>query len=468
MEYYNRVDEEAIRRIAGIVGEENVLRESFHLLCYVKDFYKPYPRFKPPELIVYPENTAQISEIVKLANEKLIPITPVGGLTGISGCAIPRYGGIVIDLRKMDRIIEIDEENMYVTCEAGITCARLAYELERKGYIPPHFPASRYAATIGGSIAYCGVDGLQMVYGSIGDRISSLKVVLPTGNILNVGGGTSGKIRKSSSSFNLKWLFIGTCGTLGIITEATLRIYPKPNVKDSILIAFNSIDDALKLANEIKKKNLPIACFTVWDEVAVNQHRRMVYGSKIPLSNILVLVDIIGYNSEIYSLLRNEVLKICLSLGGEICSGEVVQYISGYTSDFYSALAATGKGGWGCIDIAIPLINVKKALDKLYSILKTYDVEPLGALILKLDPMYIDFFYRVDEENREKYPIYIKAIREMLKVGLELGGSISHSMGVKIDAKDMIPMELGYGYEILKKIKNILDPRGILNPGIFF
>ena len=468
MEYYNCVDEETIKRIVEIVGEGNVLREDFHILCYVKDFYKPYPNFKPPKLIVHPENTSQISEIVKLANEKLIPITPVGGLTGLSGCAVPRYGGIVIDLRKMDRIIEIDEEDMYVTCEAGITCARLAYELERRGYMPPHFPASRYAATIGGSIAYCGVDGLQMVYGSIGDRISSLKVVLPTGNILNVGGGVSGKIRKSSSSFNLKWLFIGTCGTLGIITEAKLRIYPKPNVESSVLIALNSIDDALRIAAEIKRRNLPIACFTVWDEVAVNQHRRMVYGSEIPSSSILALIDLIGYNNEVLSSIRNEVLKICLSLGGEICSSESIHYISGYTSDFYSALAATGKGGWGCVDIALPLRNVKKALGKLYSILKIYDVEPLGALILKLDPMYIDFFYRIDEENREKYPIYIKAIREMLKVGLELGGSISHSMGVKIDAKDMIPMELGYGYEILKKIKNVLDPRNILNPGVLF
>lgn len=465
---YGQVDEEAIRRIVEIVGEENTSRDYFHLICYTRDFYKPYPKVKPPELIVYPESTDQVSEIVKLANEKLIPVTPVGGLTGLSGCAVPKYGGIVVDMRRMDRIIEVDEEDMYVTCEAGVTCARLAYELRRKGYIPPHFPASRYAATIGGSIAHCGVDGLQMVYGAIGDRVSGLKVVLPTGEVLDVGGGTSGKIRKSSSSFNLKWLFIGTCGAFGIITEAKLRIYPKPNAESSVLVALNSVDDALRIATEIKRRNLPIACLTVWDEVAVNQHRRMAYGSKMPSLNVLMLIDLICYSGEICSLIRDEVLKICLSFGGEVCNGEVTQYISGYASDFYSALAATGKGGWGCVDIAVPLRNVRKALDKLYSILKTYSIEPLGALILKIDPMYIDFFYRVDEEDRGRYHVYVKAIREMLKVGLDLGGAMSHSMGVKIDARDMISMELGYGYEILKKVKNILDPRNILNPGVLF
>jgi glycolate oxidase len=468
MGYYGQLDEETIKKIAEVVGGENVSMEDFNLICYTKDFYKPYPKIKPPELIVYPENTDQISGIVKIANKKLIPVTPVGGLTGLSGCAIPKYGGIVVDLRRMDRVVEVDEEDMYVTCEAGITCAKLAYELGRMGYAPPHFPASRFAATIGGSIAHCGVDGMQMVYGAIGDRVSSLKVVLPTGEIINVGGGVSGKIRKSSSSFNLKWLFIGTCGTLGIIAEATLRIYPKPNVEGSVLVALNSVDDALRIASEIKRRNLPIACFTVWDEVAVNQHRKMAYGSKIPPLNVLALIDIACYNSGIYSLIRSEVLKICLSLGGEVCDGEAAQYISGYASDFYSALAATGKGGWGCVDVAVPLRNVGKALGKLYSILKAYGIEPLGALILKLDPTYIDFFYRVDEANREKYSVYVRAIREMLKAALELGGAVSHSMGVKIDARDMIPMELGYSYEILKKIKNVLDPKNILNPGVLF
>ncbi len=459
---YGCVNKGVISKLIEICGEGKVLTDDFHLICYASDFYKPSPKIMP-SVVVLPEKPGQVSEVVKVANKNRIPLTPVGGLTGISGGAVPKLGGIVVDLRKLDKIIEIDTENMYVTCEAGVTCSRLAYEVERKGFLPPHYPASRYAATIGGSIASNGIDGRQMVKGSLGNRVSSLKVVLPTGETIKVDGGVSGKIRKTSIGPPLKWLFIGSFGLLGIIVEATIRLYPKPESYKSILVAFNEVKDAVKVGVEVKREDIPVTCLTIWDKVAVSIHRKMKYGSNIPDVNALLLVDFEGLEG-ICDLLKQKVLDICRKHNGCEINQRVTRFISGYGADFYSAIAGTGKGGWGAIDMCIPTSRVEEALNIFYTILNKYRVEPLGALILKLDPTYIDFFYRVHEgEERLRY---IEAIKEMYTAGLKLGGSLSHGMGVKVDAKNLLTKELGASLNLLKRIKEALDPNDIMNPGI--
>ncbi len=459
---YNHVNEDVISQLIEICGKRNVLTRDFHLISYASDFYKPSPKTMP-EVVVLPEKSSQISEVVKVANTNRIPLTPVGGLTGISGGAIPKFGGVVMDLRKLDKIIEIDTENMHVTCEAGITCSKLAYEVEKKGFLPPHFPASRYAATIGGSIASGGIDGRQMVQGSLGDRVSSLKVVLPDGEIIKVGGGVAGKTEKTSTGPPLKWLFVGSFGVLGVIVEATMKLYPKPEASESVLVAFNKVDNALKVAIEIKRKNIPVTCLTIWDKVAISTHKKMKYGPAIPDADALLLTDFEG-PKEICTLLRQKILNICHKQNGYEINKRVIQFISGYGADFYSAIAGTGKGGWGAIDMCIPLGKVNEALNSFYRVLSKYEIEPLGALILKLNPTYIDFFYRVhDEKNRLKYT---EAVKEMYSAGLKFGGSLSHGMGVKVDAKDLLITELGESLNILKKIKKVLDPYNIMNPGM--
>ena len=196
-----------------------------------------------PAVVVLPRTAQQVSEIVKLANRARIPVVPRAGGTGLNDGAVPLRGGILVDVKRMNQIHEIDLADRTVTVGPGISMLKLNEELKQYGVLFPDTPASYPCSLVGGRIACSGFSLLGTRFGHTRDLVMSFEIVLPTGEIIRVGDGGGKKIRKSSTGFHLKHLFMGHQGTLGIVTEATLELVPRPEAEFAAFFAFDDFLD---------------------------------------------------------------------------------------------------------------------------------------------------------------------------------------------------------------------------------
>ena len=248
---YGNLTPEILEKIRAIVGDDNIYDSSEDLEKHAIDESPLEPHL--PQVVVKPTSTEQVSQVVKLANEFKIPVTPQGSLTGLSGASHPVYGGIALSLEKMNRIIEVDEENLMITVEPGVLISEVHEETEKRGLYYPPDPGQE-SGSIGGNISTNAGGMRAMKYGVTRDFVNALEVVTPTGEILELGG----KNVKNSTGYSLLDLFIGSEGTLGVVTKAILRLIPKPKHTALIYAPFNSTRDAANAVSEIiEKKILP-------------------------------------------------------------------------------------------------------------------------------------------------------------------------------------------------------------------
>ncbi|MDD3314032.1 MAG: FAD-binding oxidoreductase, partial [Syntrophaceticus sp.] len=221
-----------VKKIGEIVGNENVLKTKEELLCYG---YDSTPEAFLPDLIARPHTTSQVQEIVKLANEHRFPIVPRGAATGLSGGSLPVKGGVVVDLTGMNKILEIDEDNLVAVVEPGVITYQVQQAVEEKGLFYPIDPGSLKTSTIGGNVAECAGGPRAFKYGVTRDYVLGLEVVTPEGEVLTTGGKTI----KSVTGYDLIRLYTVSEGTLGIITKIYLRLIPKPEAKKTLMVIYD-------------------------------------------------------------------------------------------------------------------------------------------------------------------------------------------------------------------------------------
>ena len=260
---YGNIDLKLINRIESIIGKENVISEKEKLEDYSHDEFALSSIRQYPGIAVKPENTLQISEILKIAQEARIPVIPRGGATGLSGGCVPVPNGIVLSLERMNRILEIDRGNLMAVLEPGVTLREFYAVLKKeKLFFPPH--PGEESAMIGGIIATNAGGARAVKYGTVRNFVRGVKAVLPSGEIINAGG----KIIKDSSGYSLLHLLLGSEGTLGIITEAVLSVMPVPGATASLVIPFENLSDALAGVPEILASGiLPLAVEFVSREI---------------------------------------------------------------------------------------------------------------------------------------------------------------------------------------------------------
>lgn len=471
MTEYKKVDSHTIKSLVKIVGTENVLVKDYELVPYTRDHqWVKYPdlfTFRP-DVAVLPESADQIVNIVRLANRERIPIVPCGARTGMTGNCVPIYGGIQVDMKKMNRIIEIDDDNMVAVVQAGTSLYKLDQELRKHGFICGHMPGSQPTATVGGAISTNGWSEHRMKYGDIRDQVTSLQVVLPTGELVKVGGGVSGKVEKTSVGFGgLKHLFIGTWGTLGIVTEATLRIFPAPEQVYSAAIAFDSLDQACKAARKMFVMDIPFSYLLIGDHNSVQFSRKV--SPTYPDVNC-VMNFIIEGNREIVEASKKLALKTCEEFQGKDLGPELGKAV---WEEAYNAwgpwVTAYGPGYPLDEEGAIPYNKAPEVARRFEEILKKYDIDNIGIVVgLACQYPILGCFWRVDERNKKKWEDYKRVSKEIAEIYLKEGGTISmaHGLGTRRE-EEFLPVELGLAYELMKKIKVMLDPRNIMNPGRF-
>ncbi len=249
------------------VGPEGIRVDDSEKLGHSIDYYwMPemwHDRNQPPrtpDVVVLPDNTQAVAKVMKIANSYKIPVTPWGGGSGSQGGALPVYGGIILDTKRMNRILEIDTESLTITCETGANTQQLEWAVEKAGYSTMHFPASIACATLGGFLAHRGTGVLSTKYGKIEDMVMSLEVVTPEGEIINTL-----PVPRHASGPDLTQLFVGSEGTLGVMTKVTLKIHPIPEAREFHAFLFKDMHSAMAAGRNIMASRLRPAVIRLYD-----------------------------------------------------------------------------------------------------------------------------------------------------------------------------------------------------------
>ena len=461
-----------VSRIQDITGVAGVLFEDADLEPYTHDEFATDEYNVTPLAVIKPVNEREVAEIINLCSELGVPVTARGAGTGLSAGCVPCEGGIILSLEKMNKVLEIDEENLSVTVQAGVTLSQLYGAIKEAGlFFPPH-PGDE-GAMIGGLVAANAGGARAVKYGTIKQFIRGLHVVMADGAILNLGGN----IMKSSSGYHLLDLMVGSEGTLGIITQATLSLQRPPGSMETLVIPFATIDKAIEAVNVLFKAGIiPFAVEFIEHSVisCVEKLLNKSWPAKKGAASLLVILDGPG-EEEVLAQAEGvaEELATCDPL--EILLAEQKERqadILELRSMIYEALRpGTGE----LFDICIPRSRISshiqflRILEDRYGIsLPTYGHAGDGNI--HTHSMNVTFEEGVFGDPvpgwREKHK-HLR--RELYADAMKRGGVISGEHGIGLVKREYLPENIGENtVAVMRAIKKALDPRGILNPGKIF
>jgi glycolate oxidase len=448
-----------VKELKSILGPDHLFTDPEQLTVYS---YDATQQECLPWAVARPSSAAEIAQIMVLANRERFPVVPRGAGTGMSGGSVPVRGGLVLSLERMNRILEIDENDLIAVVEPGVVTGDLQREVESRGLFYPPDPASHQFCTIGGNVAEC-AGGLRAVkYGVTKDYVLGLQVVLPTGEVIRTGGRTV----KSVAGYDLTRLFIGSEGTLGIATEIIVRLLPLPQTVRTLSAFFPSIEEAAAAVSTlITGRILPRAVEFI-DRAALGAVESYLKEDLSGGAAAMLLIEVDGTAD---------------STAREISTVEALMSEAGATRIIRAETDAERARIWKArraISPALYTIKPKKLNEdivvprsKIPEIIRTIReiADRHGLLIANFGHAgdgNIHTNIMVDEADREKGE---SAVREIFEATVRLGGSISGEHGIGIAKAAYLPLELGPDtLTVMKKIKHTLDPNNILNPGKIF
>ncbi|RLI75027.1 lactate dehydrogenase [Archaeoglobales archaeon] len=406
-------------------------------------------------VVVKPSSVEETSKIVKFANKNKIPIIVRGGGTGLSGGVVPIKPSIVISMEKLNKILEVDTENLTITCEAGVTLKQLIEAAEKAGLsFPPH-PGDE-SATVGGMIS-TNAGGVRAVkYGVMRNYVLGLEVVLPNGEVLKLGG----KVIKNVTGYNLMHLIIGSEGTLCIITKAIIRLLPKPKRNYTLIIPFESVDDAIESVSKILRIVTPLAIEYI--EVEAIKYGERITGkrwvSKDGKAHLMLTVE--AKDEDELIEIAEEIERICKNPLNIFVASSVREQrdLLEIRSMFYEGLKNEVVD---IMDVSVPIAKIPEYLQRCNEVAKSLGLE-------------IITYGHAGDGNVHQHPLkcegweekYAKFKKEAFKIVKELGGFITGEHGVGfVKRKDLVEFLSPHELELMRGIKKLFDPNGIMNPG---
>ena len=416
-----------------------------------------------PQLVVYAHNTEEVSELLKLANQFEVPVTPYGAGTSVEGNALPVHGGVCVDLSEMDSILAINQADLDCTVQAGVRREQLNDYLRDTGLFFPIDPGAN--ATIGG-MASTRASGTNAVrYGTMREAVLSLRVVLPDGKIVR----TSQRAKKSAAGYDLTRLFVGSEGTLGIITEITLRLHGVPETISAAVCPFNSLGGAVDTVVQIIQIGLPIARVEILDSAqmrAVNRWSQLSYAEQPTLFFEF-------HGSQAYVLEQIETAKLLSheNGGGEFSWADKVEdrnrLWKARHEAYYAAVNVRPNAvGWTS-DVCVPISRLAECIELTQHELAEMQVPAtiLGHVgdgnfhvIFSIDPTSVDELRAVEEFNKR-----------LISRAVAMDGTCTGEHGIGIGKKACLLEELGDDVvALMRSIKGVIDPKGIMNPGKIF
>ena len=412
--------------------------------------------YEEPILVLRPKTTGEVAEAMKFFHREGIPVVPRGGGTGLAGGAVPTAGSVVISTERMNRIIEVDPSNMTATVQAGVVTGELAEKVEKKGFFYPPDPASLDTCSIGGNIATGAGGANTLKYGTTKDYLLGLEVVLADGRILRLGG----KNVKDATGYNLITLFCGSEGTLGIITQAILRLLPRPQARIDLLIPYESLEKTVEAATAILRSSTIPTALEMMEEAAIGYVE--VYLNKkfpYPKAPVLLLLRIDGEE-------KNELMRKAETITESIpppidCFVALGPSEQRKVWEARRAIsdALKSKGKLYHEDIVVPRSEISKFIPRVHHIGDHYNLEVILYGHLGDGNIHINLI----EPEKEKL---LRFRQDLYHLAAELGGKISGEHGIGLLKKDYLDHSLSTQVIMtMRAIKEALDPKGILNPG---
>ncbi|WP_339228746.1 FAD-linked oxidase C-terminal domain-containing protein [Oceanobacillus sp. FSL K6-2867] len=418
-----------------------------------------------PDVVVQPKETEEVAEMMKLANKYEIPVCPRGQGTSLSGGPLPVKGGIVFDLSKWDNKLIIDAEDMVAVVSPGVITADINNAAIEVGMIYPPDPSSSNVSTIGGNLAENSGGPRGLKYGVTKDYVIGLEVVTPEGEVIRTGGRTV----KNVTGYDLTKLIVGSEGTLGIITEATLRLFPKPQANQTLMAVFDDIVDSGRAITNILSSGILPSKLEIMDNATIN-----AVESYEPLglpieAEALLLIELDGHPAAI----EDEIVRV-----QQVCeSTQASEVRIANTAEEASELWRARKLVSPAIvrekptkiseDATIPRSKIPEMFKRLKEIREKYHINLVvfgHAGDGNLHPNII-----ADKRDQEEMHRVEKAVEEIFEAAIELGGTLSGEHGIGTLKAPFMEMELGeIGLDMMKRIKESWDPKNVLNPGKIF
>ncbi len=416
-----------------------------------------------PEAVVLPETTEEVAAVVRLAAERGVPIVTRGMASGLAGGAIPTPGSIVLSLIRMNRILEIDRENMTATVEAGVITSDLEAAVAKVGLFYPPDPSSNKQSTIGGNIA-CNAGGPRCLkYGVTGDYVMGLTVVLADGRVLETGG----KAIKNVVGYDLTSLFVGSEGTLGIITTALLRLVAQPRFARTALAEFASLDDAARTVNAILAAGIVPATLEMMDETAIACIEEAMHLG-LPLDvEAMLIIETDGSDEEAVVREIEAAAAICAENGArqvKVARDEAERASLWRARRSVSpSLARKAPNKLG-EDITVPRSAIPQAVRRVKEISARYGLPIVVFGHAGDGNLHPNILF--DRRDAEQWAKVEQMVGEIFQVALDLGGTLSGEHGVGTFKQPYMLQALGpVSVDVQWAIKRALDPKNILNPG---
>ncbi len=453
---------EVIDALRGIVGEANVVVDPTRVEPYGADAVKE--KF-PPEAVVFPSSTAEMVEILKVANRYLFPVTARGGGVGYTGGAVPVDGGIVIGTDRMKQIIEINADDLYVTCQPGLTTYEVQQAVAEMGLMFAPDPASYKDSFIGGNIAENAGGMRTPKYGVTKHHVLGLEVVTATGEVIRTGGKTV----KNVVGFDLTGLMCGSEGMLGIITEATLKLLPMPEATSTVRANFTSMEAACKVLTKFTPHGLlPMAMEVIDKHCVAAIEENFAFGlSKDAGAILLVAVD--GSKEEVE---RNAILIeqiIAVNGGFDVLRAKTKEEEDKLWDVRRAISPSLMKYGTLKIneDVVVPRSKVPELVARIEEIGKRHNTFVANFGHAGDGNIHVNFV--VDRDDQDAIARARECVSETFKLSVDLGGTISGEHGIGYVKSQYMHYAIDRPtLEIMKGIKKVFDPNGILNPGKMF
>ena len=420
----------------------------------------------PPEVVVRPRSTAEVSAVMRLCHQAAIPVTPIGGRTGLSGGALCVHGGVGLALDRMDRILDIDERNLQVTVEPGVITQVLQEAVAEKGLYYPPDPSSRGSCTLGGNLAENAGGPRAVKYGVTRDFVLDLEVVLPHGEVIRTGARTL----KNSTGYDLTRLMVGSEGTLGVITKAVLRLVPLPKQTRLMLVPFHEATDACQAVSAVFRAGVVPSAMEFMERDAILWTMRFTEGLPTQLSTgpgAYLLIEVDGNQEELLMHDCETILHVVEQHGaGEVLFAETPSEKDALWRLRRSVpVSVKAHSTYKEEDTVVPRYELPRLLAGVKAVGEKYGFQSVcyghagdGNLHVNIIRGELD-----DRAWQEELP---QAIREIFKLVVDLGGTLSGEHGIGLVQRPY--MDLAFApaaLHLMRGIKQVFDPQGIMNPG---
>ncbi|MEN0054802.1 MAG: FAD-linked oxidase C-terminal domain-containing protein [Mucilaginibacter sp.] len=463
---YNIITTPLLEAITAIVGADAVITQHDELERYSHDETEDLVYY--PDVVVKPQSPEEVSALLKLCSKHLIPVTPRGAGTGLSGGALPVKGGLLIAMERFNKVLEIDEQNLQATVEPGVVTEEFMNQAAAKGLLYPVDPASKGSCFIGGNVSH-GSGGPRVVkYGTIREYVLNLQVVLPSGEIIWTGANTL----KYASGYNLTQLMIGSEGTLGIVTKIVVKLIPLPTLDALMLASFPSNEAACAAVSAIFRAGIIPSALEFMERRGVEwvkEHDDIAFDLHDGVEAFL-LIEVDGNNQDV---IFADCEKINAVLEAYDCSDVLFADSSAQKEELWRlrrtmAVSVKSNSVYKEEDTVVPRAALPQLIKGIKDIGAKYGFESVcyghagdGNLHVNIIKSKMS-----DEDWNNKLKF---GIREIFELTVSLGGTLSGEHGIGLVQKDFMPIKYNeVHFALWRGIKNVFDPKGILNPGKIF